>query len=195
MDAIANGGVRGKPDIDGIACRTGGQIENLIWNYHDDLVLAPDVPVRLQVALPADFPDRVKVTHYRVDSTHSNAYAPWLLAGSPQKPTPELLVKLKDAMKLELFEPINSLASVNREVTLEFPLPRHGLSMIILEGDAGTGLGRAERKAGIPQSGLGEAAKYRKTWTIKGAGKGLRTITDAGGRKRQTRLIESDPHP
>jgi len=82
--------------------------------------------------LPPDFGSKARITHYRIDDTHSNAYTKWLELGSPQDPGPEMLAKLKAAMELEMLEPAKLIDVTNQEAILEFDLPRFGLSFIIL---------------------------------------------------------------
>ena len=55
--------------------------------------------------LPEGFGARARLTHYRIDDTHSNAYTKWVELGNPQKPSPEMLAQLKTAMQLEMLEP------------------------------------------------------------------------------------------
>jgi hypothetical protein len=43
-----------------------------------------------------------------------------------------MLAKLKAAMKLEMLEPVGLIDIADREATLNFELPRFGLSLIIL---------------------------------------------------------------
>ena len=87
----------------------------------------------MNVQLPADFGNKVRLTHYRIDDTHSNAYTKWLELGSPQNPTVEMIAQMKEAMQLQLLEPPMLLDVPDNEVTLNFDLPRSGLSLIILE--------------------------------------------------------------
>ncbi len=39
---------------------------------------------------------RVRLTHYRIDDSHSNAYTVWKAMGSPQNPSAEQIAALKD---------------------------------------------------------------------------------------------------
>ncbi|MBN2593635.1 MAG: hypothetical protein JXA81_09030 [Sedimentisphaerales bacterium] len=133
LDEILKSSVRVRPDINGMAIADDQSVKILIWNYHDFLVPAESTPIQLKVKLPQDFDLKVNVIHYRIDDTHSNAYAKWLEIGSPQNPSPQMLAKLTAAMELQMLEPTKQIDIMNNEVTLGFGLPRFGLSLIILK--------------------------------------------------------------
>ena len=95
----------------------------------DDLP-APDADIELEVAgLPAG--GRVEVRHYRIDSTHSNAYTVWKQMGSPQSPSPEQFARLESAAQLQALEPPRRLP-INGLAALEFRLPRQAVSLVQL---------------------------------------------------------------
>ncbi len=57
----------------------------MVWHYHDDLIPGPDATVSLDLTgLPKDV-TKVKITHFRIDETHSNSYTAWQKMGSPEK--------------------------------------------------------------------------------------------------------------
>ena len=132
LDEILKASVRVRPDINGMAVADGQSVKILIWNYHDYLVPAESAPIQLRVKLPPDFGSKARVIHYRIDETHSNAYTKWLDLGSPQNPDAQMLAKLKAAMELEMLEPAKIIDITNNEATLNFDLPRSGLSLVIL---------------------------------------------------------------
>ena len=132
LDQILKDSVRARPDINGMAVADGQSVKILIWNYHDFLVPAEPSSIQLKVKLPPDFGSKAKVTHYRIDDTHSNAYTKWLELGSPQNPNQEILAKLKAAMELQMLEPAKLININGGEATLNFELPRSGLSLVIL---------------------------------------------------------------
>ena len=132
LDEILKDSVRARPDINGMAVADGQSVKILIWNYHDFLVPAEPAPIRLKVKLPPDFVSKARVTHYRIDETHSNAYTKWLELGGPQNPDAQMLAKLKAAMELEMLEPAKIIDITGGEASLNFELPRSGLSLIIL---------------------------------------------------------------
>ena len=83
LDAILRDGVRGAPDVAALASLDDRRLCVLVWHYHDDDVPGPDAAVALTVdGLPADV-TAARLTHYRIDATHSNAFAAWQRLGSP----------------------------------------------------------------------------------------------------------------
>jgi xylan 1,4-beta-xylosidase len=133
LDEILKSSVRVRPDINGMAVVDDQSVKVLIWNYHDFLVPTESAPIQLKVKLPPDFDQKVNVIHYRIDDTHSNAYAKWLELGSPQNPNPQMLAKLKAAMELEILQPDKLIDITDGQARLDFELPRFGLSLIILK--------------------------------------------------------------
>lgn len=129
-DIIANG-VRGdRPDISALASRDGDEAAVMVWNYHDDDVAGPIAPIRLTIRdLPAR---RILVHHYRIDETHSNAYTTWLGMGSPQQVSKSQYAELEKAGKLEMLDAPFWIDSTDGVATLEFPLPRQGVSLVRL---------------------------------------------------------------
>jgi xylan 1,4-beta-xylosidase len=132
LDEILKDSVRARPDINGMAVADGQSVKILIWNYHDYLVPAESAPIQLSVKLPPDFGSKARVIHYRIDDTHSNAYTKWIELGSPQNPNAEMLAELKAAMELQMLEPAGPIDITGGEASLNFELPRSGLSLIIL---------------------------------------------------------------
>jgi xylan 1,4-beta-xylosidase len=129
-DDVVRGGVRGQPDVNGIATRKDNEIEILIWNYHDDDLPAPAAPIDLVIeGLPA----KTKIglsEHFRVDSTHSNAFAAWKDTGSPQPPSPGQYERLESAGQLQLLNSPEWIPIVQGTAHLQFTLPRQGLSLL-----------------------------------------------------------------
>ena len=129
-DAIVRDGVRGPSDINAIAARREHEVEILLWNYHDDDLPANDAPIDLVVAgLPAK--SRLGlVEHFRVDSSHSNAFAVWQALGSPQTPAPAQYEELQKAGQLQMLNSPAWAAIEQGTVRLHFALPRQGLSLV-----------------------------------------------------------------
>jgi xylan 1,4-beta-xylosidase len=134
LDALLAGGARGaRPDVDALAARDGARVAVLLWNYHDDLVAVPPARVRLSVRVPAGADPRFRLTHHRVDDTHSNAYAAWRALGSPAEASASQLEALRAAMQLATVEPPRTVAATGGTVTVEMDLPRFGVSLVELE--------------------------------------------------------------
>jgi len=129
-DEILQAGVRGRPDIDAMATRRGQEMEILVWNYHDDDVPAPDAPVHLAVSGIPAVAKVASVEHFRIDGTHSNAYAVWKSMGSPEHPSAEEQKHLEEAGQLQLLDSPRWVDVEKSQIHLDFALPRQGLSLI-----------------------------------------------------------------
>ena len=76
-----------------------------------------------------------RITHYRVDETHGNAYAEWKRMGSPIAPNDAQYARLLEASKLTTIEqPAPRTTNGGSELT--FRLPRQGVSLIVLDWGA-----------------------------------------------------------
>src|SRR6185503_8116534 len=93
--SIIAGGVRTAPDIDAFATADARGAAVMLWNYHDEEKAAPGSDVSVTVKGLPRTAARVRLTHYRIDDTHSNAYTAWKAMGSPQSPTPQQMADLK----------------------------------------------------------------------------------------------------
>jgi xylan 1,4-beta-xylosidase len=131
-DAILASGVRDKADINVLAARGKREIAALIWNYHDDDVAAQDANIDLAIAGIPVAAHTVRVSHYRIDQKHSNAYEAWRAMGSPQKPTEAQYAQLEAAGKLAALGPAARRKPALGRVALSFRLPRQSVSMIQL---------------------------------------------------------------
>ena len=132
-DKILSEGVRSAPDIRTIATRSDHGVEVLMWNYHDDDLSAPPASVEVTIGgLPADR-NRALLQHFRIDSTHSNAFTAWKQMGSPQSPTPDQYTQLESAGQLQLLTSPEWIRIDGGTVHLKFDLPRQGLSLLKVE--------------------------------------------------------------
>jgi xylan 1,4-beta-xylosidase len=128
LAAIRDGGVRGAPDVNALATRSGRDLEVLVWNYHDDDLPAPAANVQLTVAGAAD--GRPAVTHYRVDPELSNSYEAWKKMGSPPQPTAAQIAALEKASELKTIGAPARVRVERGELKVSFSLPRQGVSLL-----------------------------------------------------------------
>jgi len=132
LDTLLTSGVRQSPDIDALATIDRHSAAILLWNYHDDDIPTPTVPVTLHInGLPTKLL-HVYLQHLRIDDTHSNAYTAWKSMGSPQQPTPTEITTLKQAGQLQSLTPPTTAAIKDGVLTLPFPLPHQATSLILL---------------------------------------------------------------
>jgi xylan 1,4-beta-xylosidase len=75
---------------------------------------------------------RVLVSEYRIDESHSNAYTVWESMGSPQHPTAEQYQQLKARDGLELLGSPVWMDVVNGEVQMKTEMPRESVSLVKL---------------------------------------------------------------
>ncbi len=126
---VERSSVVGAPDVNAMATKNGNSLDVLVWNYEDEDLPAAAAKVALQVSgIPAK---QVRVTEYRMDGEHSNAYAAWLKMGSPQAPTAAQVKELETASKLAVLR--TSSARVDGGVvSLTTSLPRQAVGLIHL---------------------------------------------------------------
>lgn len=133
LDAILKDGVRAKPDVSAFASLDGNKLAVMVWHYHDDDLAGPDAAVKLTIpGLPANA-TAAKLTHYRIDESHSNAFTMWKALDSPQKPTPEQYASLEEAGKLAKLGEEQPVKIAGGEAVVDFLLPRQGVSLLVLE--------------------------------------------------------------
>ena len=135
LETMLKEGVRGeRPDVGALAALDAGAktLAVMVWHYHDDDLPGPDAAVELKVGgLPGDA-GGAKVQHFRIDQTHSNAYAAWKATGSPQSPTAEQYAELERAGQLQRIDGANALSVEGKDATIGFNLPRQGVSLLVL---------------------------------------------------------------
>ena len=131
LDRILRDGVAAAPDVDCIATRDADGINVLVWNYHDDDLPAEGaVDAALEITGLDGGPWLAR--HYRMDGTHSNAYAAFLAMGSPQPPSSQQYAELESASRLEMLGEPERLTPERGALRFQFPLPRHAVSLISL---------------------------------------------------------------
>jgi xylan 1,4-beta-xylosidase len=134
LDTIIHRGVRGAPDVAALASLDGKKLAVLIWHYHDDDLPGPDAQVRLALGGLPLAAGQARLTHYRIDRTHSNAYTKWLEQGSPPEPNDAQYAQLKVAGKLAMLTDAPAAVSVEQgAATLDFILPRQAVSLLVVE--------------------------------------------------------------
>ena len=131
-DVLANG-LRGEPEIDGMATQDGGVVQILVWNYHDDIVSVAATPVHLAIKVPASFGTSARVSHLRVDESHGDAYTVWVSQGMPASPSAAEVAALQQAMAPAPLVPDGTVAvAADGTVAVDFELPRFGVSLVTL---------------------------------------------------------------
>jgi xylan 1,4-beta-xylosidase len=129
---ILKNGVRTQTDVDAVATKADHEASVMVYNYFDDELPAPDAEVTVKIAgIPAGV-RRVRLDHFRIDQTHSNAYTAWTAMGSPQSPTPEQYAQLKAAGQLQTLTSPQWLDVTAGAITIPATLPRESISLLHL---------------------------------------------------------------
>jgi xylan 1,4-beta-xylosidase len=132
-DLLANG-VRGEPDVDGMATLDGAAVQILVWNYHDDIVTVAATPVHLAIKIPPSFGSIVRVSHLRLDESHGDAYTVWVSQGMPASPSVAEVAALQQAMDPSLLAPDRTVTvAADGSVGVDFDLPRFGVSLVTIQ--------------------------------------------------------------
>jgi xylan 1,4-beta-xylosidase len=133
LDAIVKDGVRGTPDVSALASLEGKRLSVVLWHYHDDDLPGPDAAVKLAVSgLPVASGD-ARLTHFRIDDGHSNAYAAWKRMGSPIAPNADQYKDLQAASQLARLDGPASVSVRSGKASLDMALPRQAVSLVVLE--------------------------------------------------------------
>ena len=129
LDSLLKTSVHGDhTDVQALATADGNSVSVMVWNYHDDGIEGPSVPVTILIKnIPVK---SALLQEFRIDEEHSNAYTVWKKMGSPQAVTDEQYKILEKAGKLQVLEPPKPLPVTDRgEATIRFILPLHGVSL------------------------------------------------------------------
>jgi xylan 1,4-beta-xylosidase len=131
LDDILANGVRAAPDVGVLASRSDDTIAILVWHYHDDDVPGPAAAIDLSIANLGGAQPRI--THFRIDGEHGNAYAAWQRLGSPIAPDKATYDALQAAGQLTgLTEPAGARRE-GKSLSVSFSLPRQGVSLLLVD--------------------------------------------------------------
>jgi len=133
IDDMMTNGVRGRADIDAFATAGARQASVMLWNYHDTEKAGPSTPASITITGLPKSVSRLRLTHYRIDDTHSNAYTVWKAMGSPQNPTAAQIAELKSKDGLQLLESPRWTDVKNDAVAVSTDMPHHSISLIQLD--------------------------------------------------------------
>jgi xylan 1,4-beta-xylosidase len=133
LDTMIRDGVRGAPDVAALASVEPKKLCVLVWHYHDDDVPGPDAQVELTLDhLPLNAGE-ARLTHYRIDEKHSNAFTQWKLMGSPTAPSDAQYVQLLKAGQLAELGTPEVVRVENGAAKLSLKLPRQAVSLLVFE--------------------------------------------------------------
>jgi len=122
------------PDISGFATLAGtNRLVILVYNHHDDWDLSGDYAVELTIENLPFATSNLNLHHYRIDANHSNAYAEWVRQDKPNYPAPGQRAAIQARAGLELLEAPQTITSQASKVQLNFALPVHGISLLVID--------------------------------------------------------------
>lgn len=130
---VVSSGVSSATDVGVMATADGNQVHILVWHYHDDDLPKPDADVSLELSGFSQYGERIRLRHFRVDERRSNSYTRWLKMGSPQNLFDEQKAELKEGGRLEKLESPKEVYVQGGSMDIRFPLPIHGLSLLVIE--------------------------------------------------------------
>ena len=121
----------GNNHVDGIATRNTGNIQVMVYNYNQDVKDREMRNVELSVNLLSS--KSYRLSHYRIDENHSNAYTVWKSLGRPFTPDVKQMAQIKSKQGLELYEPEKTIKPLNNKIVIPLELPHHSVSLLVLE--------------------------------------------------------------
>jgi xylan 1,4-beta-xylosidase len=130
VEQIVTSSVTHAPDVDAVATHRPGEVDVLLWNYHDADLPAAAAKVAMEVrGLP-----RAQVTEeiFLMDAAHSNPYAVWQRMGSPEQPSAAQQQELVRAGKLERVAAPQALPVKDGDATLQMSLAQQGVTLVRL---------------------------------------------------------------
>ena len=121
------------PTVDGLAAQSGSeQIQVIVWHQVRDQYAQGRRRVRIRLDhLPWE--NCVRIQHYRIDETHSNAHTIWKTLGSPEHPSPEKLMVIKKREGLEKYQPDKITMVGERSLSVFVEMPMHSVSLFLIE--------------------------------------------------------------
>jgi L-iduronidase len=107
-----------------------GGVAVLLYYSRDRINTSGNEPVALWVKnLPFQ---QAMLIHYRIDEEHNNPYAAWEEAGAPDFPAEKLLSQMRSLQEAQLLEEPREITTPAGFTHLEFDLPLHGVSLLLL---------------------------------------------------------------
>jgi xylan 1,4-beta-xylosidase len=132
LDDIVEHGVRARPDVGVLASRTAdGKVVVLSWHYHDDDVDGPDAAVTLRLAGLGKGAG-ARVSQWRVDKQHANAFTAWQAMGAPQSPD-AAQYKALEAASVMAMEALAPLVVNDGAANVSFLLARQGVTLLVID--------------------------------------------------------------
>ena len=135
LESVVTGSVRGESDVGVLASvdEEESKMAVMVWNYHDDDLPKPDAQISFNITNAFPGCDEAQLNHYRIDQSHTDAYAAWLAMGSPQDPTSQQYAALKASGMLQMLYPSGTIKLEDGHAGIQFDLPIHAISLLVIE--------------------------------------------------------------
>jgi len=131
LQQVLDSSVRGaQTDVGVMASKNTNSAAVMLWNYHDADIKGDTTDVSISINnIPAK---KIKLTQYRIDDAHSNAYEVWKKIGSPQDPMAEQIATLEKAGQLQQINETETLSTKDRSTQMRIALPRQAVTLLKL---------------------------------------------------------------
>jgi xylan 1,4-beta-xylosidase len=118
-------------DVGGLAAKDKRSATVMLWNYHDDDVIKPALPVVVSIdGLTAKV---VTLTQYRIDDKHSNSYEVWKKMGAPQNPTTAQIAILEKAGQLQTIGKAEKVKVTGGKISVNVSMPQQAVALLKLD--------------------------------------------------------------
>jgi xylan 1,4-beta-xylosidase len=129
LQQVLDSSIRGEQtDIGVMATKENNSAAVMLWNYHDADIKGDTTNVSISInSIPSQ---KIKLTQYRIDDAHSNAYEVWKKMGSPQNPTAEQIATLEKAGRLQQINATEKLNINDHSARINVALPRQAVTLL-----------------------------------------------------------------
>lgn len=117
--------------VSGLATLKDSNIQIMVYNYNQDVNDRENRKVELSVIFPSS--KSYRLSHYRIDENHSNAYTVWKSLGRPLTPDESQMSQIKAKQGLELYEPVKNIKPSDNKITIPLEMPHHSVSLLVFE--------------------------------------------------------------
>jgi len=132
LNIIIHDGVRGSPDVAALASLEPKRLSVMVWHYHDDDLPGPAAQMELALDHLPLANGIARLTHYRIDQDHSNAFSEWKRMGAPAEPNEKQYAQLQKAGQLAELNAPEIIQVENDKAVLKLTLPRQAVSLLVL---------------------------------------------------------------
>jgi xylan 1,4-beta-xylosidase len=119
----------GSSNVNGLATHKGDTIQIMVYNFNQDVKDRESEEAELMIRMPSS--ESYRLSHFRIDENHSNAYSVWKSMGKPLIPDNDQMNEIKSRQGLELSEPVSIIKPVGNNISIPLFLPHHSVSLLV----------------------------------------------------------------